>query len=236
MILETLGRMRGKALNGRNTPDNSPRQTEYSTGAGRYSVRSNDTEVTESSSVAGSIQSSPSGRSNRYSNNLFGSGRLRDYSYARNATTQSKTGSTRSALSFTPTESSASVKNVEDTRPVTPEQSGSDSLPSSPSENLHSSQETAHAGTPPSSDHSIKPVNPSALRRASLALEKVIKEIEEEGEDEIVMPRSTPTTRYNGAIEADRPLEVVCFLRFIPSHTSSLQPTETIHFRDIDCG
>ncbi|KAF7440367.1 hypothetical protein PC9H_000711 [Pleurotus ostreatus] len=224
MILETLGRMRGKALNGRNTPDNSPRQTEYSTGAGRYSVRSNDTEVTESSSVVGSIQSSPSGRSNRYSNNLFGSGRLRDYSYARNATTQSKTGSTRSALSFTPTESSASVKNVEDTRPVTPEQSGSDSLPSSPSENLHSSQETAHAGTPPSSDHSIKPVNPSALRRASLALEKVIKEIEEEGEDEIVMPRSTPTTRYNGAIEADRPLEV----RQSISETSTVGEVEAV--------
>jgi hypothetical protein len=44
-----------------------------------------------------------------------------------------------------------------------------------------------------------KNLNPAALKRASLALEEALKEIEEEmgeeAEDEIVMPRSAPASR-----------------------------------------
>jgi hypothetical protein len=51
-----------------------------------------------------------------------------------------------------------------------------------------------------------KTLGPSALKRVSMALGEVIKEIEDEVEDEILLPRSTPIPR--GSLDHPAP-EVV---------------------------
>lgn len=200
MILETLRGIRSK-----NTGPAQRSQENVMEGddpSVRQSVQSTST---IGSLAPSSLSSSPSSRSTkRYSNNLFGSGRFRDYTYMRSVT---KNGSTRTQ-SLTPTESSASYRGntssvAESLRPVTPEGSGFSSTRSSPDKQSLSSA----LSTPPAS-HSEPPLSvaeyrvsktlgPSVLKRASLALEEAIKEIEEEAEDEIVMPRSTPIPRVS---------------------------------------
>ncbi len=105
MLLETLGRMRSRA-----SALSSKSQDSVDESAEQHSVKSTST---INSVIQASITSSPSGRSTkRYSNNLFGSGRLRDYSYFRNA--GSGHGRTRSARlpSIAPTETSVSIQEV----------------------------------------------------------------------------------------------------------------------------
>ena len=232
MILETLGRIRGSqsgnrrseangnARNGGGRPgredtgdeDDSSTSREGATADSdhqgsyeRSSVRSSNTVA--SSFAPTSLHSSPSSRSTkRYSNNLFSSGRMRDYNYNR---TQRSGGSQRSVLSITPTESSLSIKGMStySDRPVTPErdESMASSAQSSP---LTDKTRSALLNPPnPYMEHSLsaaehrssKRLDPAALKRASLALEEALKEIEEEmgeeAEDEIVMPRSAPVSR-----------------------------------------
>ncbi|THU90683.1 hypothetical protein K435DRAFT_726332 [Dendrothele bispora CBS 962.96] len=149
-----------------------------------------------SATATSSLTSSPSGRSTRrYSNNLFGSGRLRDYSYIRSTSNRGST-TTRTA-STAPSDSSLDTRYANGLRPVTPEGNGTFSTQSSPEKVVQSAplippapygeQPTSSSYGPP------KPFNP----RASRAVEDVIRELEEDVEDEILMPRSAPITRSN---------------------------------------
>jgi serine/arginine repetitive matrix protein 2 len=185
--------------------------SDYQASYERSSVRSSNTVASSFVATASSVRSSPSSRSaKRYSNNLFSSGRMRDYNYNRN---QRSGGSQRSAVSIAPTESSLSVKvnSTYSDRPITPDRDGSvgsSSAQSSPMTDKTPVVRSAPLNTPsPYLEHSSsvaeyrlsKTLNPAALKRASLALEEALKEIEEEmgeeAEDEIVMPRSAPAAR-----------------------------------------
>ena len=181
MLLETLGRMRSRtsALSGK-SQDSADESSE------QHSVKSTST---VNSVIQASITSSPSGRSTkRYSNNLFGSGRLRDYSYFRNAGTGH--GRTRSArvASITPTETSISIQEVaslsDSVQPVTSDDSSIQSSIDNTTPNLLSSfaiPEEHVVQPPPTMDSSL-------IKRASMALADAINELEET-EDEVVMPR-----------------------------------------------
>ncbi|TFK72178.1 hypothetical protein BDN72DRAFT_792778 [Pluteus cervinus] len=204
MILATLGRFRSRNAV---TPQASQENVVEESDSSRQSVRSSST-VTSSPSIT----SSPSARSpKRYSNNLFGSGRFRDYTYMRSVA-QTKQGRT----SLTPTELSTSLRGpgsstaTDSLRPVTPEGSGYPSSPQSSPNERRSIQtapiippapygEQAPSTSEPSGLQSLKP---AALKRASMALEQAIKEMEEEVDDEILLPRSPVATR--GGVDQSR--------------------------------
>lgn len=220
MLFETLGRMRSKST-ASNKPDrHEPTIGNVSTNAGAESDYtperlSNYSNNTSSSSTypASSLTSSPSSRSaKRYSNNLFSSGRLRDYSYLRSAS--QKSGSSRSAASITPTDSSQSLReetsliSSDSLRPATPEGSGHDSsVPSSPNEKtpvarsaslVSSIEDMPSRSESEHHDSNSRPLgssNVASCQRTSAAIAQVFKEIEEEAEDEIVMPRTSRTPR-----------------------------------------
>ncbi|THH16460.1 hypothetical protein EW146_g4182 [Bondarzewia mesenterica] len=183
MILETLGRLRAKSSTS-STGDDSGYL------AGRESLQSTNT-------TASSTTSFPA--SKRYSNNLFGSGKFRDYSYIRSVTHQHpRTGSGRSALSSASSASSR-YRPSDSLRPSSPEGSAVGSDPSF-SSNDRTPVMSSLSSLPESSvslEHRLsKGVHRDQMRRASLALEEVIREIEEEaeadadGDDQILMPRS----------------------------------------------
>ncbi|CAA7265440.1 unnamed protein product [Cyclocybe aegerita] len=196
MLLETLGRIRSR---GTATPDRSQENVGEGEDGARGSVRSLTTSVS-------SVTSSPSRPSKRYSNNLFGSGRLRDYAYLKSVgSSRGSGGSTRTA-SLTPTEASTKDLLNATVRSVTPDNTATPPVQPSPTD-LDSALSTP---TPSSSyvDGQLqaisaaeyrlqKTMGPSNLKRASLALEKAIKEIEDEVEDEILVPRSPPIPRAN---------------------------------------
>lgn len=189
MLLETLGRMRSRtsALSGK-SQDNVNELVD------QHSIKSMST---TSSAIHASVTSSPSGRSTkRYSNNLFGSGRFRDYTYFRNAGTgHGRTGSTPARVpSITPTETSISIQEItslpDSFQPVTSDGSS-----------IQSSIENKVISTPNPfviSDGQLPVPDPSLLKRASMAFADAIKELEEETEDEVVMPRlSRPSPDLN---------------------------------------
>ncbi|KAF8352307.1 hypothetical protein F5887DRAFT_23796 [Amanita rubescens] len=190
MLLETLGRMRSKA-----SALSSKSQDSVDESAEQHSVKSTST---INSVIQASITSSPSGRSTkRYSNNLFGSGRLRDYSYFRNA--GSGHGRTRSARlpSIAPTETSVSIQEVasipDSIQPVTSDNSSIQSSMDAMIPNLlgPSAIPEEHMVQSPST------TDPSLIKRASMALADAINELEET-EDEVVMPRlSRPSLELN---------------------------------------
>jgi hypothetical protein len=161
---------------------------------------------TSSTQSAMSAGSSSGTSSRRYSNNLFGSGRLRDYSYMRSvSSTQSKTASMRTSNSSR----EPATSSHDSLRPVTPDTNTSSSH--SPSQREPLAVRSAPLIPPAPYGGQVfsvaeyrlsKSLGPSALRRASLALEEVIKSIEEEAEDEIVMPRTAPVPR--GSLETQR--------------------------------
>ncbi|KAG6821072.1 hypothetical protein H0H93_007231 [Arthromyces matolae] len=155
--------------------------------------------------------SSPSGRiAKRYSNNLFGSGRFNDYNYIRTVT---KSTSSRTS-SLTPTEASYRRGNASNTSSTTDSLIPTFSEGSMRTSSVHSQTATSNTMEPESSVRSApstpygeqqqlvsvaeyrisKALGPSALKRASMALEAAIKEFEEEAE-EILMPRSTPVPK-----------------------------------------
>ncbi|KAF9566339.1 hypothetical protein CPC08DRAFT_116394 [Agrocybe pediades] len=210
MLLETLGRLRSST---RNSPSPAPHASQEQVGDGaddglRNSIRS----TTASTS---SVTSSPSGRSTkRYSNNLFGSARLRDYAYLKSvSSSKGSTASTRTH-SLTPTEGSIATKQDSNAslRPVTPVSPESSELSSSAQS---SPNDRGTIRSPPlvSPDPFINEsaaqvltaaeqqlqntLGPASFKRASMALQQAIKEIEDEVEDEILLPRSTPIARGN---------------------------------------
>lgn len=182
--------------------------------AGRQSVRSTATasSVGNTSSLSGSSFSPLKGSqaSRRMSNNLFGSGKFRDASYLRTVNVARRTDSTRSST-ITHSDSTTSMNTVTSSkagnntstfsdshslRPVTPEGSTySNSVPSSPGNDrsIDTASETSDTTTSVST-RLPRAFSGEKLRRASRALDEVIRELEEEGDDEIVMERS-PITR-----------------------------------------
>ncbi|KAJ7172629.1 hypothetical protein C8R46DRAFT_1086659 [Mycena filopes] len=178
MIIETLGLR---------PPARSDAEDEYSSS------------VSARSATSGASSSNTSVSSKRYSNNLFGSNRFRDYTYMRSV---AKTASLRPDSSKTHTASYDSM------RPVTPDANAGSSTSSIPEPLTVRSAPlippAPYGGQPLSvAEYRLsKTLGPSVLRRASLALEEAIKSIEEEAEDEIVMPRSAPVPR--GSLDTQR--------------------------------
>ncbi|GJE98131.1 hypothetical protein PsYK624_143530 [Phanerochaete sordida] len=183
--------------------------------AGAQSVRSNVTAASGTSSAlhgsssAASISSSKASQAaaaRRMSNNLFGSGKFHDHSYMRTAHARRGAGTPIPAARAGPVkhaDSNTSMSTVQSgraagngtslysdsqsLRPVTPEGSAyASSVPSSPVFPTHGKDGA-------SSDGLSGTMSPEILGRASLALDEVIREFEEEGDDQIVMERSPIT-------------------------------------------
>ena len=200
----------------------------------RQAVRSSDSTTTPSLRGASSIASISSAKgslsSRRMSNNLFGSGKFRDQAYFLR-TANPRRGGRPGTGSIAQSESNASMSTVESARgehnvsmysdnqslrPTTPEDSSYTfgSAPSSP-ENAStlSKDRSSRSILGEQSDYSStlsrrlsKALSPDGLKRASLALDQAIRELEEEGDDEIVMERSpiahVPPSTINGSLSA----------------------------------
>src|SRR5690606_20561168 len=63
-------------------------------------------------SVSSGTSGSSAGRSKRYSNNLFGSGRLRDYTYLRSVSASRDSGGASKTASIVASEESANTNNT----------------------------------------------------------------------------------------------------------------------------
>ena len=126
-------------------------------------------------SISTSASSSPSGRK-RYSNNLFGSGKFRDYTYIRSV---AQSRSSRQSAASKP----------DDIADTSIQDNGVRSAPLIPSAPY--GEQTLSAAEYRLS----KTLGPAVFKRASMALEEAIREMEEEAEDQIVMPRSAPMSR-----------------------------------------
>ncbi|KAI0948569.1 hypothetical protein AcW1_005414 [Taiwanofungus camphoratus] len=192
-------------------PSSATRRSARSTTTSASSVLHSPPSVSSLSSARGS------NISRRMSNNLFGSGKFRDQAYLRSANQTRRTGSSRSAFSVTHSESTMSMNTIassragqntsmysDSLRPSTPDGSTytpSGSVPSSPNNDKTFEKESPRRSSMESRiDQTVetkgfgsrlsKALSPEGLRRASLALDEVIRELEEEGDDEIVMERS----------------------------------------------
>ena len=196
MFLETLERIRPK--NAQNTSHDTIDEGEA---GAKNSIKS---------STSSSVSSSPSSRSTkRYSNNLFNAGRLRDYTYSKTVTSsRGSTNSNTRTVSLTPTEASEKTVSLSSFRPVTPDASSntSSSAQSSPNEKGGPIRSTPLVSSAPYGEQQFqvitaaeyrlqKTLGPSVLKRASMALDEAIREIEDEVEDEILLPRSVPAPR-----------------------------------------
>jgi serine/arginine repetitive matrix protein 2 len=115
----------------------------------------------------------------RNSNNLFGSGKLRDYTYLRSVQTKQSPRVQSSQLASL-AEKPGRLSPTHKTALSAPLQ------PPGPYAELPLSPGGEHRG-----------LASSALRRMSMALEEAIGEMEEEAEDEIVLPRSAPISRIS---------------------------------------
>lgn len=225
MILETLGRMRTKnavTLSSKLEGGSGANATDLGMESDYTHERTSHISTTTSSTTypASSVTSSPSPSSRstkRYSNNLFASGRFREYSYLRSVSQRS--GSSRGAASTTPSDSDHSLREKpssnysESLRPATPEGSGPvSSVPSSPNDKTPLARSTSlissiedfssqaladnnKCSTHPSSNSSV------SVQRVELALECVIRDFEEEAEDEILMPRTAHPAPRSSDIE-----------------------------------
>ncbi|TFK27392.1 hypothetical protein FA15DRAFT_666475 [Coprinopsis marcescibilis] len=212
MLLSTLSRLRVKAT-GTSTPERSQESIN-----GNESVFGEDEEGSNSSATikltkgGSSVTSSPSSSrsTKRYSNNLFGSGRLRDHSYLRSVARTSAASNSSKSLSLTPSEGSSSTQrgttsSIEDSlRPSTPPGATTDDSVQSSSASVDDQGSTRSSTLQPIDPAQVismaeyrlqKSLGPAGLKRASLALESAIQEIEDDVEEEIVMPRSTPIPR-----------------------------------------
>ena len=207
MILEALGRMHVKAAAAEQQDDLlsdsglSPRQS---------SANSLDTSTSSlMGNVVGNLSPTPAPKNTkrpqkRYSNNLFGSGKFRDDVYIRTV----RGGSGRSALSNagSDTTTTSHLLRTKDNflRPGSPEDADSSGMSAPSSPNVHTDRESlstfqsAFLDSSPNTSTEIRlsdTFHPDLLKRASLVLEEVIREIEEEAEepgvdDDIVLLRS----------------------------------------------
>lgn len=216
MLLETLGKWRGRNSGSHSTTDHSADSSFTATttsdgGNTEESGSNSSTTVKLSGKGSGSTATSSSSQSKpkRYSNNLFGSGRLRDYTYLRSTVTStSKTspGGSSKPDSVTQSEDSTTNSRFPNTSSFT-DSLASSSPPTGVDESVmsvniandqgseQSASSSANEGVSAAEYRLQKGLGPMGLMKASVALENVIKEIEDEVEEEIVMPRSTPIPR-----------------------------------------
>lgn len=205
MLLQALSRIRGANVIGRKTGSDSGSSSSPFSGTSdlAHSSRqsSHSTATTATSSVqhesatvgGGSLSPSPSRSSKRNSNNMFGAG-FRDRSYMRKQTAR-MTGSNRSVLSTTPsiTTSTASATALIDSYAT-----------DTPLIDLSEENTTAQEGDnipraiSPDDDVPLSPfslqlpkqLSDSQMRRMSTSLERAIQEMEDEAEDQVLVPRT----------------------------------------------
>ena len=224
MILEALGRMRVRTAAAEQQAD----PLSYS-GISLRQSSTNSLDTSTSSlmgNIVGNLSPTPAPKNTkraqkRYSNNLFGSGKFRDDVYIRTV----RGGSGRSALSNTGSDvgTTSRILRTKDNflRPGSPDELDSSgiSAPSSPNvltdrESLSTSQ-SAFFDSSPNTSTEIRlsdTFHPDLLKRASVVLEEVIREIEEEAEepgvdDDIVLLRS-PTADQKQTVVNDEPNSV----------------------------
>jgi serine/arginine repetitive matrix protein 2 len=229
MVLGTLGRIRTKNATSNTTSNRkvdggsaSANAPDLGTDSDYTPERTSHISTATASTTypASSITSSPSPSSRstkRYSNNLFASGRFREYSYLRSVSQRS--GSSRGAASITPSDSDQSLSEKpslnfsESLRPATPEDGHPvSSVPSSPNEKTPLARSaslissTEDFSLQPLGDHNKGSSHPSSnsstsVQRVEAALESAIRELEEEAEDEILMPRIAHPAPRSGDVE-----------------------------------
>ena len=216
-FLQTLGRLRSK-------PSTSSTSGDSIDGLARESLRS--TETTASSAT-------PSPRSTkRYSNNMFGSGKFRDHTYLRSVAKERGAGkgsaARRSANSSSPTTAGRSYKISETSIPE--DSSQTDLEPSSQDSDVTPLASGIESSPSEFEQGILKTFQPGHLRRASLALREVIREIEDEaghdgdgdgdGDDKILIPRSPAPERASSLKRRSVGgcVDVACF----PSDLNSL--------------
>ena len=186
MFLQTLSRLRSKASTSSTSGDSTH-------GLGRESLRSNET-------TASSVPPSPAS-AKRYSNNMFGSGKFRDYTYMRSVTKERNAKVSAGRRSTNSALLSASGHSSKMSDPPIPEDSSSTDPDLS-----HDSDTTPLASsvdaTPSELEQGIvNTFQRSHVRRVSMAMEEVIREIEEEadgdgdGDDKILIPRAAAPER-----------------------------------------
>ncbi|KAH9967959.1 hypothetical protein BC827DRAFT_458972 [Russula dissimulans] len=228
MFLQTLGRMRSK-------PSASSTSGDSSLSTARESFRSSET-------ATGSIQSTPS-PAKRYSNNMFGSGKFRDYTYLRSVAKERAGKGSASSRRSANSSLSTSGRSYKASDTSIPE----DSSQTDPELSAHDTDTTLPSGVKVAASDLeqgiVKTFQPSHLRRASMALEEVIREIEEEtdggrgsggvdgdgdgdgdGDDKILIPRSPAPER---ASSLKRRSTQVDKSRPVPSSGSSVYETGT---------
>lgn len=186
--------------------------SEFGRSTGRQSTQSTTTLSSGIAYDSPTMTGSPSSRaSKRHSNNLF-AGQFRDMRYMRKASTRTM-GSNRSVLSASPSESTtgstanALIDSYADSfRPVTPENTtpsvsatSSPSIFGTPTQSTVISQLSLEDGLGPLGGASTskfgKHLSNLQLKRMSISLEEVIREIEEEADDEVLVPRSSTSTQ-----------------------------------------
>jgi len=194
MLLDALGRLRIR----RNTVESSQESLNGTGDAASGAGGADENGRKSSTSSTSTTNVSPNGRSGkRYSNNLFGSGRLRDYTYLRTISSSKSSSSSTRTVSLTPTEASVQKTSTSSLLPVTPDRTVT------PPTSIHVTDvETNEDSTTPYHLEAVEyqlqsQLGPSNLNRASMALQQAIKEIEDELEEEILLPRTTPIPRGN---------------------------------------
>lgn len=188
MFLQTLGRIRSK-------PSASSTSSDSTHSPARGSIRSTET-------TTSSVTSTPSS-TKRYSNNMFGSGKFRDHTYLRSVAKERAGKGGAGKRSGANSSTSARFYKASDTS-IPEEATQTDSEPST-----HDSDTTPLASGVEESSASeleqgiVKTFQRGHLKRASLALDEVIREFEEkvdgdgdgDGDDKILIPRSPAPER-----------------------------------------
>lgn len=185
MFLQTLSRLRSKPSTGSTSGDSSHGPAPESL----HSSEATSSPVTPSPSSA-----------KRYSNNMFGSGRFRDYTYMRSVTKERTSKVSAGRRSANSALLSASGHSSKMSDPPIPE----DSSQTDPDLSAHESDTTPLASGVETSTSVleqgiVKTFQPGHVRRVSKAVEEVIREIEEEadgdGDDKILIPRAAAPER-----------------------------------------
>lgn len=227
MLLEMLSRIRTQGGSSGNlkqhtkSPDaaatmrKEPSQGSLSSSDAPSTVRQS-TQSTTTVSSAGYEQPgsmSPTSRgSKRHSNQLFAGGQLRDLRTMRK-TSNRTISSNRSGLSSAVSElsTSGSVANVIDfysdnaARPATPENTSpplsTTSSPVSPIRNSSVSSAEDILGPLPSTSNLRlkKDLTNNQIHRISMSLDDALKGIEEEAEDQVLVPRTSTSVQGNGS-------------------------------------
>jgi serine/arginine repetitive matrix protein 2 len=180
--------------------------TRKSSGQSQFSTQSDVSSTTPSSPMNGDGSSRTSKREKRYTNNVFGSGQFRDRTYLRSVPRQN---SSRSILSNDSRRGNSSANtslysNSPSVRPMTPEMHSATSAPSSPNDSNGSREELGtstrsaplaapypYATTPTSvaAYRLSKTFASSALPRVAASLDEVVSQLEEAGDDQVLVPR-----------------------------------------------